>query len=195
MIFLRFLILICVQIENNQVNAHAGRVKRGATINCDIVVVDCNWETIEISLNETCRSQEYQVVPSSGAGLFVTNSKIFNSNGDLQSAGFIFLNNSFFYLFFRGTTQLCFQQYRARISPKLAWHHSVCRHRRAGILKITTKAEQQSVQSLNGIITSSGWLHFSPAEVDFEIKLMEPVQIECYFDRFFNISKSLNDQK
>ena len=89
MIFLRFLILICFQKENNQVNAHAGRVKRGAAINCDIVVVDCNLETIEISLNETCRSQEYQVVPSSGAGLFVTNSKIFNSALDLQSAGLI----------------------------------------------------------------------------------------------------------
>ena len=95
MIFSSFLILFGFQIENSRVNAHTGRVKRGATINCDIVVVDCKLETIEISLNETCRSQEYQVVPSTGAGLFVTNSKIFNSDLDLQSAGDI-LEKHFF---------------------------------------------------------------------------------------------------
>jgi hypothetical protein len=96
MIFLRFLILFGFQKENSQVYAHAGRVKRGATINCDIVVVDCKLETIKISLNETCRSQEYQVVPSTGAGLFVTNSKIFNSDLDLKSAGEV-LEKHFFY--------------------------------------------------------------------------------------------------
>jgi len=88
MIFFSFLILFGQ--KSILINALTGRVKRGATINCDIVIVDCNLDTIEISLNETCREQEYQVIPSSGAGLFVTSSKFFNTDLDLQWPGLIF---------------------------------------------------------------------------------------------------------
>ena len=57
-----------------QLSAQSGRVKRSATINCDIVNVDCSFLTMGIYLNETCRAMEYPAVPMSGAGLYVTNS-------------------------------------------------------------------------------------------------------------------------
>ncbi|CBY14995.1 unnamed protein product [Oikopleura dioica] len=162
MIFFSFLILFGQ--KSILINALTGRVKRGATINCDIVIVDCNLDTIEISLNETCREQEYQVIPSSGAGLFVTSSKFFNTDLDLQSP----------------------DERRSCVFNTSEINNEV---ELAPSLPDITPCVDIAEQSFSGEITSSGWLHFSPVEVEFEIKLMEPVQIECYFDSILNLDE------
>ncbi|CAG5111015.1 Oidioi.mRNA.OKI2018_I69.chr2.g5354.t1.cds [Oikopleura dioica] len=138
-----------------QILAQNGRVKRSATINCDIVNVDCTFLTMAITLNETCRAMEYPAVPRSGAGLYVTKSRDLKKDSILEELR----DNCTFPLVPANGT-----------APGLP-----------AIVACTEEIPDSS------FVRTSAWLQFSPVNVNFEIKLMEPVELECYYNKTLNL--------